>query len=131
MRIKKSLVIAGAVTTVGLAGIGGAGLASAQPATEGGGIKQKVQAVFDEEKAAHTAQREKKFSDRLQKAVDKGDLTAEQKAAIEQKQDELKREHEATRESLKQWAKDNNIDAKYLMGGSLHKHHDSHDQANT
>ena len=57
-------------------------------------------------------------SDRLQKAVDAGDITAEQKTLIEKKQDELQTARESQRDALEQWAKDNNIDTEYLhMGG--------------
>jgi hypothetical protein len=53
---------------------------------------------------------------RLQSAVDAGDMTAEQKKLIEDKTAELKAKHEEARTALRQWAKDNNIDTQYLMG---------------
>ena len=56
----------------------------------------------------------------LQALVDKGTITADQKAKIEAKQKELQAERETHRTELEQWAKDNNIDAKYLMGGMGH-----------
>ena len=53
-------------------------------------------------------------SDRLQQAVDNGDITADQKALIEQKQSELQAEREAHRTEMQQWATDNGIDLQYL-----------------
>lgn len=56
----------------------------------------------------------------LDDAVEDGDITAEQQALIEAKQDELETAREAARDSLVQWAEDNNIDEQYLhfgMGG--------------
>jgi polyhydroxyalkanoate synthesis regulator phasin len=53
----------------------------------------------------------------LDDAVADGDITAEQKTLIEQKQEELQTKREANRDSLKQWADDNNIELKYVMGG--------------
>jgi hypothetical protein len=57
--------------------------------------------------------------DFLQGLVDDGDITAEQKTLIENKQKELKEKHEATREALKQWAEENDIPLKDigLFGG--------------
>jgi cellobiose-specific phosphotransferase system component IIA len=57
-------------------------------------------------------------SDRLQDAVDDGDITAEQKTLIENKQEELQTARDSQRDELKQWAEDNNVDVQYLhMGG--------------
>lgn len=53
-------------------------------------------------------------TDRLQNAVDDGDITAEQKTLIENKQKELQAARESQRDALEQWAKDNNIDTQYL-----------------
>ena len=55
--------------------------------------------------------------DRLQDAVDDGDITAEQKTLIENKQEELETKREATHDELEKWAEDNGIDEKYLMMG--------------
>ena len=58
-------------------------------------------------------------NDRLQDAVDDGDITAEQKTLIESKLDELETAREAQRDELEQWAEDKGIDAKYLIGGGM------------
>lgn len=63
-------------------------------------------------------------SDRLDNAVENGDITAEQKTLIEQKQDELKTAREAARDSLEQWAEDNDINLKDIMMGSGMGGHD-------
>lgn len=98
--------------------------------------KAKVQAVFDEEHAARETDRQKSYEDRLTQAVTDGQLTADQKAKVLAKHNELESKMEANRDSFKdksaaerhtametarteidQWAKDNGIDAKWLMGG--------------
>lgn len=61
-------------------------------------------------------------TDRLQTAVDNGELTAAQKKLIEDKQAELKTAREANKTALDKWASDNNIDVKYLMGGGRGGH---------
>lgn len=65
-----------------------------------------VQKVFDEERSAHQAEREKKAGERLQKLVDDGTITAEQKTAIEAKMKELKAEHEANKGTMKDLSED-------------------------
>lgn len=61
--------------------------------------------------------------DRLQEAVNAGELTAAQKKLIEDKQSELEDARDKRQDELKQWAKDNNIDTTYLMmGGMGHGH---------
>lgn len=61
-------------------------------------------------------------SERLQTAVDNGEITADQKSLIEKKQAELKSQRESNRTALEKWASDNKIDSKYLMmfGGRGH-----------
>lgn len=55
---------------------------------------------------------------RLERAAEDGDITADQKKLIEQKQQELKDARDAMRDELEKWAEDNNIDQKYLkLGG--------------
>jgi hypothetical protein len=76
-----------------------------------------VQAVFDEEKAAHQAERQAEFSERLQDKVDDGVITAEQKTLIESKLKEVQTAHETERTELEKWASDNKIDMKYVMRG--------------
>jgi hypothetical protein len=63
----------------------------------------------------------------LQKLVDDGKITAEQKTLIEAKQAELKQKYEQAEADLKQWAKDNNINQKYLMTCYDWSRHDDHD----
>ena len=128
MKGTKTLLIAGTVASVGLAGIVGTSMVSAQSADSGSSIVEKiatkfgvkeadVQAVFDEEHAERQAERTAEMSDRLQDAVDDGDITAEQKKLIEAKVAENQKEREAERTALQQWADENNIDMRYVMGG--------------
>jgi hypothetical protein len=96
-----------------------------------------VQAVFDEQKTEMETKFQQEFADRLAKAVSDGKLTQAQadlltakcteilaqkeaqKTNIEKMTQEERREsQEAMKtqaESLKQWAKDNNIPQEYLM----------------
>jgi hypothetical protein len=97
--------------------------------------KADVQKVFDEERSTRQAEREAKISERLQKLVDEGTITADQKTKIEAKLKELKSEREANRDAFKNlsaeerkskmeakrtelenWAKENGIDLTKLMG---------------
>lgn len=127
MKINKPLVIAGIATTLGVSSIASLGIASAHGGSEGSmaekiatkfNINQdEVQAVFDETREEHQAERQAKMSERLQGAVDDGSLTTEQKTLIENKLTELRATMEAEHEALDAWAEQNSIDAKYLMGG--------------
>ena len=130
MKIPKSLLIAGAVATVGLAGATGLGVASAATSNSTGGTsivdklaskfnlkKEDVQAVFDEDHAAHEAEHQQQVSDRLQKLVDDGKLTADQKTKIEAKLKEMQTARDAERTALQDWAKQNSIDERYVMMG--------------
>lgn len=110
--------------------------------------KADVQKVFDEHRAEKRADREKNYEDRLQKAVDAGKLTSEQRDKVLAKHKELVSQMQADRDSMKdktpeerksardakrseieQWEKDNNIPAGYLMmdghggprGGGMHR----------
>lgn len=177
MLTKKSLLISGAAVVLGVAGTAGANVAFATHDSKNDDLvariaqefnlsEEEVQAVFDEYKSD---QQEAKVSEYLQKLVDKGKITAEQKTAIEtklgevraeiktehdeleawaeaegiemsyvfkynlddlvkkgeitqeqktaieQKRDELRQKHSEVRKDLKQWAKDNKISLKYLM----------------
>jgi cellobiose-specific phosphotransferase system component IIA len=73
--------------------------------------------VFDAEREAREAERQEEVSDRLQDAVDDGDITAAQKTLIEKKLQELQAAREKQRTELEKWAEDNDVDVKYLMGG--------------
>ncbi len=128
--MKKSKLIGLSMTAVTLGIVGLAGIASAQTSTNSTGIidkiatnfnlkKADVQAVFNENKSEKQAERTADESVRLQTLVDKGTITADQKAKIEAKQAELKTEREAKRTALLKWSTDNGIDAKYLTGGEM------------
>lgn len=97
--------------------------------------KSKVQAVFDEQHKANAAKREAKYEDRLTQAVTDGKLTADQKSKILDEHAKLQTEMETAlkvdtatkadrkaamdkvRTEAEDWAKANNIDAKWLMPG--------------
>jgi hypothetical protein len=57
--------------------------------------------------------------DRLQKLVDNGKITADQKSKIEQKLEELETKRDAARDALEAWADEHDIDEKYLMFGKV------------
>jgi hypothetical protein len=79
--------------------------------------KDEVKAVFDEEHAARQAERLAEVSQDLQKAVDAGELTADQKTIIENKLKETQAARDAERTALETWANDNGVDVKYVMMG--------------
>lgn len=100
--------------------------------------KDEVKALFDEERTEREAQMKTKQEERLNTLVSEGKITADQKAKIIAKQEELKTKREANRDAMKdktdaerkaamekerteleQWAKDNGIDTQYLrmLGG--------------
>ena len=135
--MKKSKLIGLSMTAVTIGIVGLAGIASAQTSTNGTSLVDKiatkfnlkkadVQAVFDANKSEKQAEHTADVSARLQSLVDKGTITADQKAKIEAKQAELKTEREAERTALQKWATDNGIDAKYLMGGDMGGHGGMH-----
>ena len=97
--------------------------------------KDEVKQVFEQHHKERQAEHEKKIGERLQKLVDDGVITANQKSAIESKLAELKSNHETNKEKmedltpeqrkakhdemkadLESWAKDNNIDLSKLGG---------------
>jgi hypothetical protein len=100
--------------------------------------KTKVQAVFDQNQAQKQADREAQYEDRLTKAVTDGKLTSAQKDLVLTEHKKLQTEMDADRAAgtssttradrrlamdkirteITDWAKANNIDAKWLMGGS-------------
>jgi hypothetical protein len=107
------LLVAGAVSAVGLSGLAGVTAVSAQ--SDGGGRdgliekiaakfnldQDEVKDVFEENKAEHRAEKEAKHAENLQSLVDEGKITAEQKAALEARSAEMKEEREANKESFK------------------------------
>lgn len=114
MNIKKSLMVAGAVATIGVAGVMGPGLASAATNSSGpsDGLidkiatkfnlnKNDVEAVFEEEKTEREVERQQDVGERLTELVAEGKLTEDQKSKILAKQAELKAQMEEERETLK------------------------------
>ncbi len=96
--------------------------------------KDEVQKVFDENRAAHEAEHEQDFKDKLATLVKEGKITQAQSDKIQAKHDEMKADRDknmesfknmtederkaamdAKRDELKQWAQDNGIDESYLM----------------
>lgn len=97
--------------------------------------KDDVQKIVDE----HRAQRQKEHRDRVNTALDDavaaGKITAEQKQMILVKHDEMQKSRATTRtpgdraanqqqraqerQEMEQWAKDNGIDAQYVMMGGV------------
>ncbi|RTK94578.1 hypothetical protein EKI60_03090 [Candidatus Saccharibacteria bacterium] len=113
-RLKQSLLVGGAVATVGLAGLGSVGLASAATASkdpQAGLIdtlvskfnlnRDEVQKVFDAEHQARQAEREAEQAERLKTLVTDGKLTQTQADKITAKAKELQTEREANRDTMK------------------------------
>jgi hypothetical protein len=151
MNLKKPLLIAGIASSVAFASLAAASGALAETSGTPGPdnliqkIAQKfnlkeadVKAVFEEDRAAHEAEHQKKIEDKLSQAVTNGKLTNEQKDKIIAKQkefhakmesnredmkdkteDEHRKTMEAERAELEQWAKDNNIPIEYLHPGKV------------
>ncbi len=102
--------------------------------------KSKVQAVFDEHHSEMKVEHEKAYEARLTQAVTDGKLTSAQKDAVLAEHKKLAAKMEITmkdtnidtpterkaamdkiRTEGEEWAKTNNIDAKWLMGpGRMH-----------
>ncbi len=114
MAIKKTLMIAGAVTTIGLAGSAAAVQAVsaqsndslAQAIAQKFNLKQDdVQSVIDQQRqqnqAEHQAERKKHVEDKLTQAVSDGKITQEQKTKILAKLEELQSQHQQMRQEFK------------------------------
>ena len=149
--VKKGLLAAAAIATVGSIGVVGVGATHAATNTNASndpmsGLvdklvnkfklnKSDVQKVFEENRAEMEAKHEVQVSERLQKLVDAGTITSDQKAKIEAKLKELKAERESNRDAMKDlsdserkakmdtkktelenWAKENGIDLAKLQG---------------
>ncbi len=148
--LTKSLIAASIVGTVGLGGLATATVAGAESGTNSTGPmsslidkiastfsidKSKLQTLFDEERDARDADREKEQAERLQALVTDGTITAAQKTAIESKLAEMKKERDADRDAmdslsnaerkekmeakrteLETWAKEQGLDLSKLRG---------------
>ena len=144
MNIKKSLLIAGVVSTLGVVStMGIAGAASSNTNPQDGLIqkiadkfhlnKSDVQAVFDEDRSTREAERQKKVEAELTQAVKDGKITEAQKQLLLDKQKALQTEREANKDDmqsktqderkaamdakkaeLEKWASDNGIPTEYL-----------------
>lgn len=148
--LAKSLIVGGVLGTVGLGTLTGVTIASAESGNSSGDTdtslvqkiaskfnlnQDEVQKVFDEDRTAREAEREKRMAERLQTLVDEGVITSAQKTAIEAKQKELKTSREADRDTMKNlsdeqrkakmdekkneletWAKEQGIDLTKLKG---------------
>lgn len=94
--------------------------------------KDEVQVVFDEVHEQKQAEMNQRFNEQLNEAVQQGELTEEQKNLIIQKKEEMQKQREEEKDiskeeletlreqhrtEMEQWAEDNGIDMKYLMGG--------------
>ncbi len=98
MKLKKTLLVTGAASTIGLSSVVGMGVVSAQTPTNtntsgGQGLVDKiatkfnlktsdVQALFDENKAARQQEMQTRLETRLTTAVDNGKITSAQKDQI-------------------------------------------------
>lgn len=108
MKISKSMLAAGVVTTVAVGSVVGTSLVSAHPGTDNASIvdkiastfnlnKDEVEAVFEEARDERHQEMETKHAERLSSLVEAGTLTQDQANALAAKHDEM----QATRESLK------------------------------
>jgi len=115
MNIRKPLLILGAATGIGLAGLTGLGVVSAATSTSTdpqSSIIDKlvtkfnlnrddVEAVFEEGRTERETERQQKVEERLTQAVTDGTITEEQKTKILAKLEELKTQMESNREEMK------------------------------
>lgn len=149
-KAKLGLLVAAAIlaTTVGTSAIyaqtgeGGSNTFVQQLAQKLGVSEDKVQTAVNEIHTDRHAQMEKAYEDRLTTAVSNGELTEQQKQLLLQKHKELEDQRASQIESLKNktpeerrtameqkrteletWAKQNNIDLKWLMFGGKGGHH--------
>lgn len=114
--MKRTLMVGGAVATIGIATLGSAGLAHAatSPSESNPGQslidtiakkfnlnKDEVKKVFDEDHTAREANREQKMKDRLDQAVKDGTLTQDQADKLIAKLKEMRTTRDADREAMK------------------------------
>lgn len=131
MKANKQLVIASMVMAIGVSSIAGLGLVGAASNTNNDDLVSRiakkfnlkesdVRSVFDQQRNEKQAEHQAEVSARLQKLVDNGKITAQQKTLIENKQKELRAAMDKEREELKAWAENNNIELRYVMGRGMH-----------
>jgi hypothetical protein len=119
--LRKSLMVAGVVGTVGIGSLAAVGVANAESGTSSTDPtsslvdklaltfnldKTKVQAVFDQQRTEMDAKREANQQQRLQALVDDKTITSAQKTAIEAKIAEMKAEHESNKDDFKSMTQD-------------------------
>lgn len=113
MNIKKSMLVAGVVSTVALASVAGASAASNTSSTDKpdslvNKIASKfnlkpaeVKSVFEQDRTEREAAHQQKITAKLDELVKAGTITSAQKDAILAKQAELKKEMQANHGSMK------------------------------
>ena len=149
MKSKKILLLVTAIGLLALVGIGTAGAISAEESNSYPSIVQKlverfnlnageVEEVFDEFRGERHQEMQVRFEERLDEAVNGGDLTEEQKQAMLAKLQEFQQEREANREAfqnmtreerqeasqakraeLEAWAEENGIEMENLFLGPM------------
>lgn len=151
MNMKRSLLIGVSVASAGLAGVGGVGVASAMTPTDTNSTsivdriaskfnlnKDEVQKVFDEAHKERYTEMQAKQQERLEQAVTDGKLTQEQADHITAATKEISTLMQQAKSSgnsetvrtqirdkvdaLRDWAKENDIDMKYIGHGGRGYH---------
>jgi len=146
MNMKRSLLVGAALATVGVGGLGTVGIASADTSSTSDSTslvdkiaskfnlnKDEVQAVVDEDREAHQAEREAEQKEKLATAVTDGKLTQAQADHITQvleeidalrgdakpdeQSDDLRDQVKDKMDELRDWADENDIDMQYVMVG--------------
>jgi phosphate-selective porin len=146
MRIKKPMIVSGAVVAAGLSGLVGFTAVHAATPTDGQQSlvdkiastfnlnKNDVQKVFDEERQQHEADRQGKFETRVKQAVKDGKLTQDLADQLIAKVKELQTYRDSLKDKtpqerhdlmkvkmddLKTWMKQNSVTMEFVgpMGG--------------
>lgn len=133
-RITRTLLVGGAITTVGLASLGIASTAHAATknndpqssiidklATTFNLNKDEVKKVFDEERAAHRAEHTARLTDRLNQLVADKKLTQEQADKLAAKADELHKAREADKNTVRNLTPEERIAARDAQRDELKK----------